>query len=80
MSRNYFDPGYTIHHQELLFTVFALIKSLYIGIVNVIIHALHVESQLYHNGADIAAMKDYRCPSWNSGAFCNISYYLLLCG
>ena len=33
MSRNYVDPGYTIHHQNLLFNLFALIESLYIGIV-----------------------------------------------
>ena len=44
MSRNYVDPGYTIHHKKLLFNVFALMKSLYIGIVNVIIHVLRVES------------------------------------
>ena len=30
----------------------ALIKSLYIGIINVIIHVLRVESHLYRNGAD----------------------------
>ena len=41
----------------------ALIKSLYIGIVNVIMHVLRVESHLYRNGADIAAADDYRCPS-----------------
>ena len=80
MSRNYVDLGYTIHHQELLFIVFALTKSLYIGIVNVIIHVLRVESQLCRDGADIAAANDCRCPNWNSGAFCQFFYYLLLCG
>ena len=55
MSRNYVDPDHTIHHHELLSIVFSLIKSLYIGIVNCKIHVLHVESQLWRNGADIAA-------------------------
>ena len=63
MSRNYVDPGHTIYQQDLLFIVFALIKALYIGIVYVIDHVLRVESQLDHNGADIAAANDCRCPN-----------------
>ena len=44
MSRNYVDGDYIIHHQELLFIIFALIKLYYFqGIINVIIHVLHVK-------------------------------------
>ena len=63
MPRNYVEPGYTIHHKKVLFNVFAEIKSLYIGIVNAIIHVLRVASQLYRNSADIAAANDCRCSS-----------------
>ena len=50
MSRNYVDPDYIIHHQELLFIVFALIKLYYFqGIINVIIHVQIANIRVEYN-------------------------------